>query len=70
MSAVVKTITEYFVVQWDKCVACNGVGLLFSTDGGRERPCSACSGTGGLRKEVPLATALRAIVFKDLMGGK
>ena len=64
-----KTVTEYFVVQWDKCVACDGVGRLFN-EMGRPRICSECGGTGGTKKEVPLATALKAIVFKDLMGGK
>ncbi len=69
MSEVGKTVTEFFVIQWDKCVGCDGAGLLFSEDG-RTCNCPQCSGTGGLKKEVPLATALRAIVFKDLVGGK
>ncbi len=68
MSAKAKAVTEYFVIQWDKCGDCVGVGRLFN-DEGKSRLCSSCGGTGGPKKEVPLATALKAIVFKDLVGG-
>ena len=68
MKKVAKVVTEYFVVQWDKCGDCDGVGRLFD-EAGRSRLCTNCGGTGGPKKNVPLAVALKAIVFKDLVGG-
>lgn len=61
-----KTIRKFYVIQHDECVACQGAGEIY-LESGECDDCPACGGTGGVKKETPLETALKAIVFKDIM---
>ena len=61
------TVREFYVIQFDRCLACSGGGEVFDENGDPD-DCGDCGGTGGRKSEVPLDVALKAIVFKDIVG--